>query len=137
MSDKIFLGVDPGRSKTGLALVDERGDIIELYIAKTAILRVELEAFLKKRRIAAVIIGDGTNSEFVSEQIKRVLPWVRQFVVDEAYSTEEARQLYWEINPPKGWRRFLPLSMQVPPEPLDAYAAVIQVHRHFEEQVEK
>ena len=137
MSEKVFLGVDPGRSKTGLALVDERGKMIELYIAKTAILRVELEQFLNRRRVAAVIIGDGTNSEFVSEQIKRVLPWVRQFAVDEAYSTEEARQLYWEINPPKGWRRLLPLSMQVPPEPLDAYAAVIQVHRYFDEQIEK
>ena len=131
MEEKIFLGVDPGRSKTGLALVDASGQIIDLHIAKTVSLRSELQNFLKKRRIASVILGNGTNSQRVAEEIQSVLPWVRQYFIDEAYSTEEARKLYWKINPPKGWRRLFPLSILVPPEPLDAYAAVIQVRRYL------
>ena len=131
MEEKIFLGVDPGRSKTGLALVDASGQIIDLHIAKTVFLRSELQNFLKKRRIASVILGNGTNSQRVAEEIQSVLPWVHQYFVDEAYSTEEARKLYWKINPPKGWRRLFPLSILVPPEPLDAYAAVIQVRRYL------
>ena len=131
MEEKIFLGVDPGRSKTGLALVDASGQIIDLHIAKTVFLRSELQNFLKKRRIASVILGNGTNSQRVAEEIQSVLPWVRQYFIDEAYSTEEARKLYWKINPPKGWRRLFPLSILVPPEPLDAYAAVIQVRRYL------
>ena len=40
-----FLGIDPGRSKTGLALVDERGNIVALHIAMTEHMAEELERF--------------------------------------------------------------------------------------------
>jgi len=52
--------------------------------------------------------------------------------VEEAHSTEEARNLYWQENPPQGWRKLMPLGMLVPDVPLDAYAAVILVRRFLE-----
>ena len=33
------------------------------------------------------------------------------------------------MNPPRGWRRLLPVSMQMPPEPYDDYVAVILAQR--------
>ena len=51
--------------------------------------------------------------------------------IGEAHSTEEARRLYWKIHPPQGLRRLLPLGLQVPPVPLDGYAAVVQVRRYL------
>ena len=56
--------------------------------------------------------------------------------VEEAHSTEDARTLYWQENPPKGLKKLIPLGMLVPPVPLDAYAAVILVRRFLEDNYE-
>lgn len=125
----LYLGVDPGRSKTGLALVRDDGSIMRLHIAKMDSFEEELLNFCQDVDIVAVVLGDGTNSAYVAQQIARLFPALEQNVVGEAYSTEEARKLYWEVNPPKGWRKLVPLGLLVPDEPMDAYAAVVQVRR--------
>lgn len=125
----MLLGVDPGRSKTGLALVDEAGNIKKLHIAFMQNFLQELEVFCKGVELKAVVLGDGTNSKTVSQVIAEKYPGLDQHIVGEAYSTEEARKLYWEVNPPKGWKKLVPMGLLVPNEPLDAYAAVVQVRR--------
>lgn len=124
-----LLGIDPGRSKTGLALTDAEGKIEALYIASTDNIRQELSAFASNASISDVIMGDGTNSKIISKDVAAVFPQLPLHLIGEAHSTEEARNLYWQENPPSGWRRFMPLGMLVPEEPLDAYAAVVQIRR--------
>ena len=124
-----YLGIDPGRSKTGLALVDAAGSILALHIAHTEHIEVELSAFAGKEQLAGIIMGDGTNSKAIGQAVSKVFAAVPLALVGEAHSTEEARTLYWQVNPPRGWRRLVPLGMLVPSEPLDAYAAVVQVKR--------
>ena len=124
-----YLGIDPGRSKTGLALVDAAGSILALHIAHTEHIEVELSAFAGKEQLAGIIMGDGTNSKAIGQAVSKVFAAVPLALVGEAHSTEEARSLYWQVNPPKGWRKLVPLGMLVPDEPLDAYAAVVQVRR--------
>ena len=74
-------------------------------------------------------MGNGTNSKAIGVAVSKVFPDVDIAIVGEAHSTEDARTLYWQVNPPQGWRKLVPLGMLVPPEPLDAYAAVVQVRR--------
>ena len=124
-----YLGIDPGRSKTGLALVDAAGKILALHIALTENMEAELRSFTSGVALAGVIMGNGTNQKVIGAAVRSVLPKTPLELVGEAYSTEEARSLYWQENPPQGWRRLVPLGMLVPPEPLDAYAAVVQVRR--------
>ena len=124
-----YLGIDPGRSKTGLALVDAAGSILALNIAHTEHIEVELSAFAGKEQLAGIIMGDGTNSKAIGQAVSKVFAAVPLALVGEAHSTEEARSLYWQVNPPRGWRKLVPLGMLVPSEPLDAYAAVVQVKR--------
>ena len=124
-----YLGIDPGRSKTGLALVDAAGSILALHIAHTEHIEVELSACAGKEQLAGIIMGDGTNSKAIGQAVSKVFAAVPLALVGEAHSTEEARTLYWQVNPPQGWRRLVPLGMLVPSEPLDAYAAVVQVKR--------
>ena len=119
-----YLGVDPGRSKTGLALVAADGKILSLHIAMTDNLAAELRQFVGSAKLQGIIMGNGTNNKAIGA------------VVGEAYSTEEARSLYWQENPPKGWRKLVPLGLLVPPEPLDAYAAVVQVRRWLKKHEE-
>ena len=133
---KLYLGIDPGRSKTGLALVDGVGKIIKLHIAESQDIDNEIVDFIKNSCPVHVVLGNGTNSRNIGESVKRVLNDVMVAVVEEAHSTEEARTLYWQENPPKGLKKLIPLGMLVPPVPLDAYAAVILVRRFLEDNYE-
>ena len=63
-----------------------------------------------------------------------ILPNVHIKVVDERHTTEEARKLYWKKNPPRGWRKLLPTSMQVPPVPVDDLVAEILARRFLENE---
>jgi RNase H-fold protein (predicted Holliday junction resolvase) len=133
---KLYLGIDPGRSKTGLALVDGAGKIVKLHIAESQNIDNEIVEFIKNSCPVHIVLGNGTNSRNIGESVKRVLPDVMVTVVEEAHSTEEARTLYWQENPPKGMKKLIPLGMLVPPVPLDAYAAVILVRRFLEDNYE-
>lgn len=133
---KLYLGIDPGRSKTGLALVDGAGKIVKLHIAESQNIDNEIVEFIKNSCPVHIVLGNGTNSRNIGESVKRVLPDVMVTVVEEAHSTEEARTLYWQENPPKGLKKLIPLGMLVPPVPLDAYAAVILVRRFLEDNYE-
>ncbi|MBQ5672998.1 MAG: pre-16S rRNA-processing nuclease YqgF [Phascolarctobacterium sp.] len=133
---KLYLGIDPGRSKTGLALVNGAGKIVKLHIAESQNIDNEIVEFIKNSCPVHIVLGNGTNSRNIGESVKRVLPDVMVTVVEEAHSTEEARTLYWQENPPKGLKKLIPLGMLVPPVPLDAYAAVILVRRFLEDNYE-
>ena len=133
---KLYLGIDPGRSKTGLALVDVAGKIVKLHIAESQNIDNEIVEFIKNSCPVHIVLGNGTNSRNIGESVKRVFPDVLVSVVEEAHSTEEARALYWQENPPKGLKKLIPLGMLVPPVPLDAYAAVILVRRFLEDNYE-
>ena len=134
--NKFYLGIDPGRSKTGLALVDGNGKIISLRIADSQNINNEILEFTKENCPAQIVLGNGTNSRNICEVVQKVLPNIAVTVVEEAHSTEEARALYWEENPPQGWKKLAPMGMLVPPIPLDAYAAVILVKRFLEDNHE-
>ena len=133
---KLYLGIDPGRSKTGLALVDGAGKIVKLHIAESQNIDNEIVEFIKNSCPVHIVLGNGTNSRNIGESVKRVLNDVMVTVMEEAHSTEEARSLYWQENPPKGLKKLIPLGMLVPPVPLDAYAAVILVRRFLEDNYE-
>ncbi len=87
-----------------------------------------------RKKLKAIVIGDGTGSEEHIGWLQKVLPGFPLHVVDEKFSTEEARVLYWELFPPQGWRRLIPLGLQTPPQPLDGYAAVVQVRRFLQQE---
>ena len=133
---KLYLGIDPGRSKTGLALVDGVGRIVKLHIAESQNIDNEIVEFTKNGCPVQIVLGNGTNSRNICEATQRVLPDVTVAVVEEAHSTEEARTLYWQENQPKGLKKLIPLGLLVPPVPLDAYAAVILVRRFLEDNHE-
>ena len=140
-----YLGIDPGRDKTGVALVEETGRILAVQVMRTRNFSDALLKFLYeqlrvsntwglRQKLRAVVLGNGTGSEEHKRQIEKALPGFPLYIVDEKYTTEEAKALYWELYPPKGWRMLIPLGLQTPPEPLDGYAAVVQVRRFLEQE---
>lgn len=139
---RCYLGIDPGKEKTGLALVRDEGAVIAVKVVKTVGFAEATIRFIRetlqvsntwslRSRLAGIIIGNGTNSKKQRAVIEASFPGIPVYTVNEARSTEEARSLYWKLHPPSGWRRFLPLGLQIPPEPLDGLAAAVQVQRYL------
>ena len=142
---QFYLGIDPGRDKTGVALVEETGRILAVQVMRTRNFSDALLQFLYetlqvrntwglRKILKAVVLGNGTGSEEHKQWVEKALPGYPVYIVDEKYSTEEAKALYWKLYPPHGLRRLIPLGLQIPPEPLDGYAAVVQVHRFMEQE---
>ena len=132
--EELILGVDPGRSKTGLALVKSTGEIVKTQVALMTDFVNELQNFLDGSSIQCVVLGNGTTSQNMVATVQKLLPGVACQVVEESHSTEEARKLYWQLYPPKGLKKLIPLGLQVPPENLDGLAAVILVRRFLKPQ---
>lgn len=120
-----FIAVDPGREKTGLAILSFSGEILEHKIINSEKLVEEVQALQSKYKMQVLIIGSGTSSKAKQKLLQKNFSELRIIVVDEYRSTDQARKLYFEANPPKGWKRLLPIGMQVPSVPIDDYAAIV------------
>lgn len=121
------IGVDPGRAKAGYALVEGGGSVLVAGIEPLERLRARLSDVLAATDARAIALGRGTNA-------RAVLPMLEGFglpvhLVDERDTTRFARRLYFEDHPPKGWRRFVPLGLQLPARPIDDYAAILIARR--------
>ncbi|HEY5256999.1 MAG TPA: hypothetical protein VIJ12_01320 [Candidatus Baltobacteraceae bacterium] len=121
------LGVDPGTRKVGYALVDADGTTILRGIEGMPGLLPRIGALAASCTIEAIALGGGTNVDPVRRLLEQTgLP---VHLVDEHETTLEARGLYFRDHPPAGWRRLLPLGLQLPPRPIDDYAAELIARR--------
>ena len=125
----MIIGVDPGRDKCGIAVLNSEGELKFNGVIPTG----EFESTLKKLsaqfNIELAILGNGTTHAEAEKKIIALNLPVK--IVDEKFTTEIARRLYWKKKPPKGWRKLLPTTLQVPPEPVDDIVAEILVLRHL------
>jgi len=116
------LAVDPGREKCGVAVCGPEGVVARRVMAVSGLPGL-VRDWAKDYGVDAVVVGDQTGCKHVLELL-RTLP-VRVERAAERGSTLRARQRYFRDHPPKGWRRLVPRSLQVPPVPYDDYAAVV------------
>jgi RNase H-fold protein (predicted Holliday junction resolvase) len=131
--EKTVLAIDPGTSKCGMALArrNEDGRVELLWRAIAS--RKQLLAMLSEARqvspYSLIIVGGGTSSREIVAEVRAELPAVAVLVVDEHDTSMQARERYWVHNPRRGWRRLLPSTLQVPPEAVDDFAALILAER--------
>jgi RNase H-fold protein (predicted Holliday junction resolvase) len=132
-NEKTVLAIDPGSSKCGMALVrrDESGQVQLLWrkIAEVPQVVERMRDARAEHPCELVIVGNGTNCNTVVKLIRDKAVGVAILVVDEKDTTYQARERYWVSNQRRGWRRFLPSTLQVPPEPIDDFAALILAER--------
>ena len=124
-------GIDPGRDKCGVAVLNFEGEVKFQEVIATENLQSTLQELKKNFNLEFAVLGNGTTSKSAKKILEKILP-VK--VVEEKHTTELARLEYWKKNPPHGWRKFLPTSMQVPPEPVDGIVAEILVKRFLESE---
>ena len=127
---ELVCGLDPGRDKCGLAIVDRQGLCVHHEIAATEALEAQLQKLQAEYGFHMLIMGNGTTSKQAGTRVRQSLPEVELVVVDEYRTTDAAREEYWRMHRPTGWRRLLPHGMLVPPEPVDDLAALILARRY-------
>ncbi len=125
----LILGFDPGRDKCGVALVDEKGTIVrhEVIISEQAL--ATIEQWCNDYSIEKLVMGDQTTSRQWRDSLATAFPNLPLMMVDERNSSLEARDRYWELYPPRGWRRLIPKGMRLPPRPVDDIVAILLVER--------
>ncbi len=149
-----LLGLDPGKDKFGWAFVDRGGALLASGVIPAAraaefmdallagnlgdLASFTVENFCGKGLEGApveVLLGNGTARSFLGRLLEsRSSPFK---VVDEAYTTLEARHLFWVLHPPRGLARLFPESLRVPPRPIDDLAAWALVRRALSGPVRK
>ena len=131
----VLMGFDPGRDKCGVAVMglDMKLHYHQVIPAKEAI--ATIQALHQKFSISLLVMGDQTTARHWKEQLNREITPLSVVMVDERYSSLEARDRYWQMYPPKGFSRLLPHGLRQPPRPVDDIVAIILLERYFKRLV--
>ncbi|NJN86699.1 MAG: pre-16S rRNA-processing nuclease YqgF [Leptolyngbyaceae cyanobacterium SL_7_1] len=130
----VILGFDPGRQKCGLAIMglDRILFYHQVIPADSAI--ATIQALRQQFPVSTLVIGNQTTGKQWKQQLSEALQEPPRIVlVDERYSTLEARDRYWKMYPPAGFHRLLPQGMRTPPRPIDDIVAILLIERYLEQ----
>ena len=130
-----ILGFDPGRDKCGLAIMGVDRSLYHRAVISSEEVIEQLQTLCKKFPISMMVMGDQTTSQQWQQQINKLPNTPRVILVNERYSSLEARDRYWQLHPPKGLQRMLPRGMRTPPCPIDDIVAIILIERYLNQLV--
>lgn len=128
----VILGFDPGRDKCGVAImgVDRKLYYHEIVSATEAI--VKIKTLRQNYPISLLVMGDQTTAKRWKKDLQQQFSEpINIVLVDERYSTLEARDRYWQMFPPKGLTKLLPQGMRQPPRPIDDIVAILLIERYL------
>ncbi len=124
-----ILALDPGSDKCGLAVTDACGNALWMQIVPRADILRTLDEIITRWQPAVCVVGNGTQCASMLRQLTETpVVWHQ---VNEYRSTEEARQLYLQEHPARGWQRLLPQWLRTPDRPVDDYAALVLARRYI------
>lgn len=132
----VILGFDPGKSKCGLAVmgVDRRLHYHQVVNATDAI--AAIESLQQQFPVSLLVMGNQTTAKQWKQKLATELPDpLRIILVDERYSTLQARDRYWQMYPPKGLYRLMPKGLRTPTRPIDDIVAILLIERYLERLV--
>jgi len=130
---RAIIAIDPGREKCGIAVVEKMRGVLYQKVIDTKELSTIVKELSEKYQITTIVMGNGTSSDKAKKNIETSLAdeKIELKLIDEYRTTDAAKVRYWQANPPRGLKRLIPTTMQVPPVPVDDYVAVILAERYF------
>ncbi len=128
----MILGLDPGRDKCGLAVMEQTKQIVDLQIVDSNLTINAIERLCQNYDIDLIVMGDGTTSKDWYQKIRSNLATKISIVtIDERNSTLEARDRYWSMYPPQGLQKMIPQGFRLPPRPVDDIVAILLIERYL------
>jgi len=128
----VILGFDPGRDKCGIALMSRDLQLYNHQVVESTQAIAAIASLQQQYAITQIVMGNQTTSKQWQKQLKTDLgDRIPITLVDERYSTLEARDRYWQMYPPRGLKRLIPQGMRLPPRPIDDIVAILLIERYF------
>jgi len=129
--EEIIIAIDPGTKKCGYAVVDSNLSVLQREVISTEETTKAIENNLNIYKIDKIILGNGTNYKSIEETLKNHFSQLKIILIEEGFSTLEARKKYFEAHPPQGISKLIPLSLRVPPDHYDDFAAILLAEKYF------
>jgi RNase H-fold protein (predicted Holliday junction resolvase) len=131
LNSQNILGLDPGRDKCGIAVVNNQQAVIYHQVIDSTKAIATIKQLVHKYAIDLIVMGDGTTSKAWQQQLESNLLNLSVITVNETNSTLEARDRYWVMYPPQGLQRLIPQGLRTPPRPVDDLVAIILIERYL------
>jgi RNase H-fold protein (predicted Holliday junction resolvase) len=129
--EEIIIAIDPGTKKCGYAFVDSSLSVLQKEVISSEKITKTIEDSLNIYKINKIILGNGTNYENIEKRLKNQFPQLKIILIEEEFSTLEARKKYFETHPPRGILKIIPLSLRVPPCHYDDFVAILLAEKYF------
>ena len=129
--EEIIIAIDPGTKKCGYAVADYNLSILQREVISTDKIVEIITDSLNIYKIDKIILGNGTNYKNIEESLKNHFSKLKIVLIEEKFSTLEARKKYFEAHPPRGIFKLVPLSLRVPPCCYDDFVAVLLAEKYF------
>lgn len=136
LSQPVILGFDPGRHKCGLAIVGVDRSLCYHEVILAGDVVDHIESLRQTYPISLIVMGDQTGAKLWKNELSRLKESPNVILVDERYSSLEARDRYWEMFPPTGLNRLLPQSIRSIPRPIDDIVAILLIERYLNKLTE-
>jgi len=139
---RIALAVDPGAVKCGVAVVRREPNdspvapprlvVLHREVVETPRLVARVLPLVSQYHVEIVLVGNATRGAVLARALRDALPASTLVTpIEEAFTSQRARVRFHLENPPRGWRRLVPLGLQTPPRPWDDYVAVLLAEDYF------
>jgi RNase H-fold protein (predicted Holliday junction resolvase) len=126
-----ILGFDPGKDKCGVALIDGYRALLYHQVLLTAEVIDRIGDLSVQYNVSRIVMGDQTTAKQWQRQLTTAFPNLPISLVDERYSSLEARDRYWQMYPPNFLTGLIPQGMRQPPRPIDDLVAIILIERYL------
>ncbi|MBA7587970.1 hypothetical protein ES708_30018 [subsurface metagenome] len=135
--EEIIIAIDPGTKKCGYAVLDSNLSVLQREVTSTEGIIKIIEDSFNVYKMDEIILGNGTNYKNIEKRLKNHFPKLKIILIEEEFSTLEARKKYFEAHPPRGISKLIPLSLRVPPCHYDDFVAVLLAEKYFKNKISR
>ena len=125
----VVIAVDPGTRKCGIATLSRDGKTMYRDIVPRGEIVDMIEGLMVENPGTALVVGDSTQGKEVRAALLD-RAGIESELIDEANTTDEAREVFWRENRAGCFWGIFPPSFRPLPRHIDDYAAEI-IGRRF------
>jgi hypothetical protein len=107
------------------------GTVLYHAVVSSAEVASAVSQLVAQYGVGRIAVGDRTAAKQICRAISSAALSLRPIMVDEHRSSEQGRRRYFRDNPPRGWRRLIPVTLQTPARPWDDYVAIVLAERYL------